>query len=76
MDQRIILVADVVRRVISYIARPEHDLCAHGQYLLLWRLAYVRSLTCVGLGYSVVRSPGICVGLVVMDWVILRDNRL
>ena len=55
-----------MRRVISDIARPEHDLCAHGQKLLLWRLAYVRSLTCVGVGYGVVKSAGICGGLVVL----------
>ena len=30
-NHRIILVADVVQRVISDIACPEHDLCAHGQ---------------------------------------------
>ena len=52
-DQRIILVADIVRRVISYIARPKHDLCVQ------WSII-VASETCLCpksyLGSSRVRS--------------------
>ena len=52
-DQWIVFVADVVRRVISYIARPKHDLCAQ------WSMI-VASETCLCLksylGSSRVRS--------------------